>query len=89
MSQLGELPSTSAHAMAHPEPRYPNSSQKQLWDILLVLRAGVRLTVARALAEHGVYALSQRVGELKLLGWPVRSQIIALPSGKHCAEYWL
>lgn len=89
MSQLTEFTVFAAHAMAHPEPRYPNSSQKQLWDILLVLRAGVRLTVAKAMAEHGVYALSQRVGELKLLGWPVRSQIIALPSGKRVAEYSL
>lgn len=51
------------------------------------LEAGGRLTVAKALAEFGIYALSQRVGELKRDGHPIKSEMIDLPSGKRVAEY--
>ena len=47
----------------------PNESQNQLRDILRELQTGRRLTVALALSELGVYALSQRIGELRRLGW--------------------
>lgn len=72
-----------------PEPRYPLSTQKQLWLILEALRRHEKLTVALALERYGCYALSQRVGELRNLDWPIRSRMIALPSGKHVSEYWL
>lgn len=48
-----------------------------------------RLTVAHALTEYNIYALSQRAGELKRLGWPILSELIETPSGKHVACYWI
>ena len=58
-------------------------------DILLeALRSGERLTVALALQKYGVYALSQRMGELKRMGHPVSSRTVKLPSGKYVSEYY-
>ena len=67
--------------------QYPTSQQGM--DVLVALMAGKRLTVAKALTLYGVYALSQRVGELKRLGWDIKSRTIKTPSGKHISEYWL
>jgi hypothetical protein len=39
--------------------------------------------------HHSVYALSQRMGELKRkYGWPIRSRMVDL-GHTHVAEYWL
>jgi hypothetical protein len=49
---------------------------------------GGSLTVGEALTQFGVYALSQRVGELKReLGKPVVDDWVALPSGKRVKRY--
>lgn len=61
----------------------------QCGALLRAMQAGRKLTVAVALTEFGVYALSQRVGELKRMGWPVQSKIITTPFGRRVAEYWL
>ncbi len=74
---------------ARTEPRYPLSSQKQLWTLLEALRRGERLTVLVALQQYQCYALSQRIGELKVLGWPIRSEMVSVASGKKVAEYWI
>lgn len=66
---------------------YPLAGQKQLWTLLEALLRGERLTVASALSAYGCYALSQRMGDLKTLGWPVHSQRIHAPSGKSVCEY--
>lgn len=50
--------------------------------------AGGSLTVADALRDLGIYALSQRCGELEREGYPVISRMIALPNGKHVAQYF-
>ena len=68
-------------------PTYPNSTQTQLWTLLEALRRGERLTVAIALEKYQCYALSQRMGDLRKLGWPILSAMIELPSGKHVAQY--
>lgn len=51
-----------------------------------ILRAaferGERLTVAEALTRYGIYALSQRCGELKRQGFKLGTQMVALPSGR-------
>ena len=51
------------------------------------------LTVKVALNELDIYALSQRVGELNKKLAPfyleIKSELIKLPSGKHCARYSL
>lgn len=57
----------------------------QAYELLMVLQRGARLTVGKALMEHGVYALSQRMGELRReYGWPIQSRFV----GK-VKEYWL
>jgi hypothetical protein len=57
----------------------------QCYELLMALKNGVRLTVAKALTEHGVYALSQRMGDLRReYGWPIKSRF----AGKH-KVYWL
>ena len=37
----------------------------QHYELLMAMQNGERLTVAKALNKYGVYALSQRIGELK------------------------
>lgn len=59
----------------------------QLGVILRALQRGERLTVAVAMSEYGVYALSQRCGELRKMGWPVQSKPVSTNSGKRIAEY--
>ena len=53
------------------------------------MQDGERLTVAKALSEYGVYALSQRCGELRKMGWPIKSAMKTLKNGKRVAEYSL
>lgn len=60
---------------------------RQLDTLQAALDRGEVLTVASALAAYGVYALSQRMGELRREGYPVERAMIALPSGKRVAEY--
>jgi hypothetical protein len=48
---------------------------------------GEHLTVATALTKYGIYALSQRCGELAKW-YPVESQTITTASGKHVSEYF-
>ena len=70
-------------------PTMPNDSQIQLLAILRELQHGRRLTVAVALSELGVYALSQRIGELRRLGWPIDRTMIRTRGGATVAEYYL
>lgn len=78
-----------SYEFERPEPRYPLSTQTQLWMLLNALKRGEKLTVLSALQSYQIYALSQRIGELKVLGWNIRSQMISVASGKKVAEYWL
>lgn len=61
----------------------------QCGQLLRAMQAGKRLTVAVALTEYGVYALSQRCTDLRRMGWPVSSRTITTPSGKRVSEYWV
>jgi hypothetical protein len=47
------------------------------------------LTVAEALSQYGVYALSQRVGELKKAGWPIESEWYATAGGAKVKRYFV
>jgi helix-turn-helix protein len=47
-----------------------------------------RLTVLSAIQKYGVYALSQRCGELKRMGWPIKSRTLQ-SNGKSFSEYWI
>lgn len=61
----------------------------QLETLAGALDRGERLTVAVALERYGVYALSQRMGELaRKWGYPVESRTIETPTGKHVSEYF-
>ena len=53
----------------------------QCETLLAALKRGERLTVLSALTDYGVYALSQRVGELKRQGWQIESEMITPPAG--------
>lgn len=62
----------------------------QTYSILMYLQNGGRLTVAKALNELGVYALSQRCGDLKhKFGWPIKSETVRTARGARIAEYFL
>lgn len=62
----------------------------QCYKLLVAMQNGVRLTVAKALDEYGVYALSQRCGELRRkYGWPIQSRTVTTASGAQISEYWL
>ena len=61
----------------------------QLEILADALDRGEHLTVAVALDRYGVYALSQRMGELsRKWGYPVESRTIETPTGKHISEYF-
>ena len=60
----------------------------QLETLVAAFDRGERLTVAESLAKYGIYALSQRCGELWRGGYPVQSRIIKTPTGKHVSEYF-
>ena len=60
-------------------------SQKKL--ILKYLKSGRRLTVLKALKLFGVYALSQRCGELSRDGYPIKVEMITLKNDKRIAQY--
>jgi len=56
--------------------------------LLLAFGRGERLTVLTAIQNYGVYALSQRCGDLKRLSWPISSRTIHA-NGKSFSEYWM
>lgn len=65
------------------------AKDSQNYELLMAMRSGERLTVAKALMEHGCYALSQRVGELRKMGWPIFSRTITTDGGARVSEYWM
>ncbi len=70
-------------------PRVPPAGT-QHYALLQAFQRGERLTVGVALQQYGVYALSQRVGDLKRrYGWPVQSRMVKTNGGAVIAEYWL
>lgn len=58
-------------------------------EILGYLRDGNTLTVGEAMQRFGVYALSQRIGDLKRDGHNIVSEMTTLTSGKRVAKYRL
>lgn len=56
----------------------------------MAMKQGARLTVKVALEHYGVYALSQRIGDLKRkYGWPIKSRVVEVGPRSHVAEYYL
>ena len=60
----------------------------QLETLAEAFDRGERLTVAESLGKYGIYALSQRCGDLWRSGYPVESRTIETPTGKHVSEYF-
>lgn len=70
-------------------PTFPEKGT-QNWDLLQAFLRGEALTVLTAVNRYGVMALSQRVGEIRKLGWPVRrDDWLELPIGKRVKRYSL
>ena len=55
--------------------------------ILNHLIAGGSLTPLESLSLYGVMALSQRVGELKRAGMPIKSELVEVGNHKRVARY--
>jgi hypothetical protein len=53
------------------------------------LTTGEYLTVLTAIRAYGIYALSQRVGELKRMGFPIQDQWTVLKNGKRVKAYYI
>ncbi len=58
-------------------------------ELLDALKAGDRLTPLIALDRFACLSLSQRIGELKRMGWPICSEMIQVHSWKRVACYWM
>lgn len=72
-----------------PTYRIPDKGT-QCRALLDAMQRGERLTVAVALSRYGVYALSQRCGELRnKLHWPIKSKMVETEGGARVACYWL
>lgn len=54
--------------------------------LLMAFKRGEVLTVGNALLEYGVYALSQRVGDLKKMGWHIEREQV---KGASHYRYWM
>lgn len=54
--------------------------------LLRALQRGFRPTIVTAGQELGIGALSQRIGDLRRMGWPVRDRRV---DGKSYVEYFL
>lgn len=62
----------------------------QAYKLLMAMQDGVRLTVKVALEKYGVYALSQRCGDLRRkYGWPIKSRTVEVRPRTFVSEYWL
>jgi hypothetical protein len=77
------------------EPVKVPDASTQCGVLLRALKNGERLTVATALSRYGVYALSQRLGELRRNGWPIQSRSVEVKPAHgsrpatRVSEYWL
>lgn len=54
--------------------KYPLPTAPKSLAVLRALHRGDKLTVRDALLRFGCYALSQRIGDLIALGWPIKKR---------------
>lgn len=72
------------------KPTMPPAECKQLRALLDAMLLGQKLTVLTAIDKYGVYALSQRCGELeRTYHWPIKKDWLHLPSKKIVRSYSL
>lgn len=57
--------------------------------ILEHLQKGFTLTVAEAITLHGCYALSQRCGDLRRMGYPIKDEWVKTQNGARIKRYYL
>lgn len=69
-----------------PVCRVPDE-ETQCGKLLRAFQRGESLTVAEALEHYQIYALSQRVGELKRAGWPIVAEKYKTSGGAVVARY--
>lgn len=74
--------------LAPPVCRVPKQGT-QHHKLLMAFQRGESLTVGEALDKYRVYALSQRVGDLKRMGWPIESEMVTTDSGARISRYWM
>ena len=74
-------------ALEFSKPCTVPESGTQNRELLEAFQRREYLTVVDALTKYGVYALSQRAGELRRMGWPINSTMRTLPNGKRIAVY--
>lgn len=79
---------TIFEAMEKPRCQVPEPDTLQ-GKLLRALQRGERLTPISALQGYQCLSLSQRIGELKEFGWPIRTTIIKVGPKKRVAEYSL
>ena len=60
-----------------------------VYELLCALQAGEKLTPLSALEKYRCFSLSQRMGELRRQGWPIRVEMVKVNSGKKVACYWM
>jgi hypothetical protein len=65
-------------------------SESQLYTLINhFLTGGPPLTVLTAIKYYGIFALSQRIGQLINMGFPVKKEWLTLPNGKRIKQYSL
>lgn len=69
--------------------QWPKDGQRQLWDLLTAFHHGERLTFFDAAERYGCRAISQRCGDLRKLGWPIKSEWVTTPNGAKIKRYFL
>ena len=87
-----EKPAGSVGAVTEPSASIPPSGAtgRPLTQVEMIAQAfdrGEKLTVLTALQRYGIYALSQRCGELYKQGYPLHTESVKTPTGKWIAEY--
>ena len=68
------------------KPKGADMTQHEV--LLAAFKRGECLTVAESLSRYGIYALSQRCGELVEAGHPIKSHTIKTVGGKKVSLYY-
>ena len=61
----------------------------QCYALLMAFQRGEKLTVAEALGKYQCFALSQRCGELRRMGWPILSEWYDTPGGARVKRFYM
>ena len=67
----------------------PNNTAGHKAQLPAYLMTGATITPLQALQRFNCMSCSQRLGDLKRAGIPVKSRFITTPTGKKVKEYWL